>query len=518
MRRRRRRRISTGRWRRSQPFSEDLADLLILQRDDFRRMMNEGDKVLQTVADRPQGLENLVHGLYRYTFKLGQPIGDDFMMADGSAGAGFTAFIGGNTQEEDDQTDLHGLPTGGRRRPAGVRGAGRMRVSKTMLVKVIVFTVICLAFTVALGVKLANSRLFADTYDMRAEFEDATGVMKGDAVKIAGVDVGRVTGTEIKDGKAVLSFNIDKGIQLPTDSEVAIRWRNVLGQRFLYLYPGDDAEVWDEGDTVPLSHTNDVADIGEFLNRVGPILKAIDPEQANAFLDAVNTALASNEDNVRALLDAGASLASDLSERDGHIARTIGNADTIMEAFASQDDQIASIIDNLDDVSGVLARRTDDVNQLVTNFADVQDQLDELLATSSSNIDATIGSLDSVTSTLSSNQEEPGPHAAFDTGRGVELLPDNEHGANGSTCASSSSFSRMAKATTSSVNARTRTCSVARTAVGETRAAPSRSRGTTTAAPPPGMTPVRVRRARTSAHCCATPSRGTSDEAPRRPL
>jgi virulence factor Mce-like protein len=84
-----------------QPFSEDLADLLLLQRDDWRRMMNEGDKVLQTVADRPRGLENLVNGLYRYTFKLGQPIGDEFMMADGSAGAGFTAFIGGNTQDEE---------------------------------------------------------------------------------------------------------------------------------------------------------------------------------------------------------------------------------------------------------------------------------------------------------------------------------------------------------------------------------------------------------------------------------
>jgi phospholipid/cholesterol/gamma-HCH transport system substrate-binding protein len=84
-----------------QPFSEDLADILILQRDDFRRMNNEGDKVLQTIADRPQGLENLVHGLYRYVFKLGQPIGDDFMMRDGSAGAGFTAFIGGNDQEEE---------------------------------------------------------------------------------------------------------------------------------------------------------------------------------------------------------------------------------------------------------------------------------------------------------------------------------------------------------------------------------------------------------------------------------
>ncbi|MGH2698799.1 MAG: MlaD family protein, partial [Actinomycetota bacterium] len=280
-----------------------------------------------------------------------------------------------------------------------------MRVSKIMLVKVIVFTVVCIVFTVALGMKLANSRLFADTYDMKAEFEDATGVLKGDAVKIAGVDVGRVTGTGIANGKAVLTFNLDQGIRLPKDSEVAIRWRNVLGQRFVYVYPGDDDAEWAEGETIPASQTNDVADIGEFLNRVGPILKAIDPEQANAFLDAVNTALASNEENVRALLDAGSSLASDLSERDSHIARTIANADTIMEAFASQDDQIASIIDDLDNVSGVLARRTNEVNQLVTNFADVQDQLDELLTTSASNIDASIGSLDSVTNTLASNKK-----------------------------------------------------------------------------------------------------------------
>ncbi len=280
-----------------------------------------------------------------------------------------------------------------------------MRVSKLMLLKVVLFTIVCLIFTVALGVKLANSRLFADTYLMKAEFEDATGVLKGDAVKIAGVDVGRVTEAEIDGGKAVLTFNIDKHIKLPKDSEVSIRWRNVLGQRFVYVYPGDETTYWDEEDTIPSSQTTDVADIGEFLNRVGPILKAIDPEQANAFLDAVNTALVNNEKNVSTLLDAGASLAEDLSARDDEIVSLITNADIIMEAFASQDDQIANIIDDLDNVSSVLARRTDDVNQLVTNFADVQDQLDELLATSGANIDASIGSLDTVAGTLATNKK-----------------------------------------------------------------------------------------------------------------
>ena len=280
-----------------------------------------------------------------------------------------------------------------------------MRTSKIMLLKVAVFTVICVIFTVVLGVKLANSRLFADTYEMKAQFEDATGVLVGDAVKIAGVDVGRVTGTEIKGGNAVVTFSLDEGITLPRDTEVSIRWRNVLGQRFVYIFPGHDDSSWEEEDTIPVSKTNDVADIGEFLNRVGPILKAIDPEQANAFLDAMNTALQNNERNVRALLDAGSSLAGDLSERDDEIASLIRNADTIMEAFASQDDEIRNILDDLDDVSGVLARRTDDVNALVTNFADVQEQLDELLESSGSNIDDTIGSLETVATTLSTNKK-----------------------------------------------------------------------------------------------------------------
>jgi len=290
-----------------------------------------------------------------------------------------------------------------------------VRISKIMLVKVAVFTVICVIFTVALGVKLANSRLFADTYEMKAQFEDATGVLVGDAVKIAGVDVGRVTGTEIKAGKAVVAFSLDKDIRLPKDTEVSIRWRNVLGQRFVYIFPGDDDSRWQEEDTIPASQTNDVADIGEFLNRVGPILKAIDPEQANAFLDAMNTALQNNEESVRALLDAGSSLAGDLSERDDEISNLIRNADTIMEAFASQDDEIRDILDDLDNVSGVLARRTEDVNALVTNFADVQEQLDVLLETSGSNIDDTIGSLETVATTLSTNKKN--------LARSLETLP-----------------------------------------------------------------------------------------------
>jgi virulence factor Mce-like protein len=83
------------------PFANDFADLLIFNREDWDRMMDSGDKVLATIAARPGGLEDLVHGLYRYVYKLGVPIAPFFVGSDGSAGAGFAAFIGGNDQEEE---------------------------------------------------------------------------------------------------------------------------------------------------------------------------------------------------------------------------------------------------------------------------------------------------------------------------------------------------------------------------------------------------------------------------------
>jgi phospholipid/cholesterol/gamma-HCH transport system substrate-binding protein len=283
-----------------------------------------------------------------------------------------------------------------------------MNISKAMLVKVLLFAAFCLVLTVALGVKLANSRLFADTYNLSAEFEDATGVLKGDAVKLAGVDIGRVQSATMENGKAVVEFNLDKSVQLPVDSEVAIRWRNVLGQRYLYVYPGTEDKVFEEDALISSDQTRDVNDIGDFINRVGPILKAIDPEQANAFLDAVNTALSGNETQVRKLLDDGAKLAQTLGNEDEEIKGLITSADEVTGAYASQDEALGEIFDNLDDLGVVLRRRTQDINTLLVDFADVQDELRTLLVQNRGNIDSTIGGLERTLGTLSSNKKNLG--------------------------------------------------------------------------------------------------------------
>jgi ABC-type transporter Mla subunit MlaD len=151
--------------------------------------------------------------------------------------------------------------------------------------------------------------------------------------------------------------------------------------------------------------TRPPADIGEFLNRAGPILQAIHPEKANAFVDAINAALVGNEQTVRQLLDSGAVLAQELGGNDEDISRLLESADTVLAAYANQDDQIASFIDNLQQLSTDLAGDTEDINSLVENFAVVQEQLDSVLIRSRNNVDSSLRDLNTVADTVTENKK-----------------------------------------------------------------------------------------------------------------
>jgi|GEM_PF-4902556 phospholipid/cholesterol/gamma-HCH transport system substrate-binding protein len=82
------------------PFADHLSDILLVERENLDRMYVTGDKVLGTIAANSRGLANLLHGAYRYVFRLGTPIRPTVLF-DGTASAGFTNFIGGNDQEEE---------------------------------------------------------------------------------------------------------------------------------------------------------------------------------------------------------------------------------------------------------------------------------------------------------------------------------------------------------------------------------------------------------------------------------
>jgi phospholipid/cholesterol/gamma-HCH transport system substrate-binding protein len=283
-----------------------------------------------------------------------------------------------------------------------------MRTSRHELktiAKFAIFAAICMVLAIAVVIKLGNL-YFGSTSNYSAILSDATGLSKGDPVKIAGIRSGTVNSVKLQHGAAKVGFSLDKSVQMRSTTQAGLRWRNVIGQKDLYIYPGSTGRVEPTGYTIPQSQTFAGADIGAFLNAAGPLLKAINPNDANSFVQGILGALQGNEAQVTGLLGNSAQLSSALGGSDTQFGSIIDNMSQILSTLASRNGDINSLIDNLNQAGQVLAANNDNLDTAISDFGQLASQLTNLFSTNRGNLDATVNSLQSITDVLSQHHAD----------------------------------------------------------------------------------------------------------------
>lgn len=141
------------------------------------------------------------------------------------------------------------------------------RRTRADLVKLLVFIVVTTLATGLLVLTIGNIS-FGGTHDYRAVFADATGVNKGDDVRIAGVKVGTVRKVEITDRtRALITFSVKDDQSLSEATHAAIRYRNLVGQRYVALTDelAGGAHL-EPGQTIPISRTSPALDLTVLFN------------------------------------------------------------------------------------------------------------------------------------------------------------------------------------------------------------------------------------------------------------
>ena len=134
-----------------------------------------------------------------------------------------------------------------------------MRVShetRVAGVKLLIFSLVSL-FVTSVLVAIMGKLGTGDTGEYHAIFANASMVMEGDEVRVAGVPMGKVTGVEIYErDRAKVSFTFKKELALTEASRVEIRYLNVVGERYISVLQGKPgAPELDEGDTITPGET-----------------------------------------------------------------------------------------------------------------------------------------------------------------------------------------------------------------------------------------------------------------------
>jgi phospholipid/cholesterol/gamma-HCH transport system substrate-binding protein len=133
------------------------------------------------------------------------------------------------------------------------------------------FVLMGLAALVFLALKVANLSSFgnANTYSVRASFDNIGGLKVRAAVKSAGVVVGRVTaiGFDNQTFEARVDMAIDTRYRFPRDTSAKILTSGLLGDQYVGLAAGGDTKELANGDAIKITQSAVVLEnlIGQFL-------------------------------------------------------------------------------------------------------------------------------------------------------------------------------------------------------------------------------------------------------------
>ena len=214
--------------------------------------------------------------------------------------------------------------------------------TRSSLVKLIIFIVVTTMATGVLVVLIGNLT-FQSNRDYKAVFSDATGVVKGDDVRIAGVKVGSVKKIDIINRtQALVSFNVAKSSIVTKSSTATIRYRNLVGQRYISLTQGvGDLDRLPNDSTIPVSRTQPALDLSVLFNGFKPLFAALSPADINKLSAEVISVFQGEGGNFNALLQNTASITNTLADRDQVIGSLIDNLNSVLDTLAGRDKQLS---------------------------------------------------------------------------------------------------------------------------------------------------------------------------------
>lgn len=106
-----------------------------------------------------------------------------------------------------------------------------------------------------------------DGYQLKADFNRATGVNVGSDVRLSGIKVGRVAALSLDPETylARVTISVDPAVQVPSDSSLAIASEGLLGGTYLDLSPGGDEVMLRPGEQIQF--TQDAVDLVQLLGK-----------------------------------------------------------------------------------------------------------------------------------------------------------------------------------------------------------------------------------------------------------
>ncbi|MET4049684.1 ABC transporter substrate-binding protein [Rhodococcus sp. 1163] len=283
-----------------------------------------------------------------------------------------------------------------------------MRGLLAPLVKLIAFAVVTILATATLAFSIANiSGGGGETYS--AVFSDVASLNKGDEVRIAGVRVGDVKDIKIvNEREAEVEFSVTGRDWLPATVTANLRYRNLVGQRYIALEQGagEQGRKINPGETIPLEQTKPAVNLTTLFDGFRPLFTTLNADDVNKLSYQIIQVFQGESGTISELVRSTASLTNTVADKDQVIGAVITNLNTVLQTVNQHDKELDSLIVNTQQLVSGLSADREVVGSAVTSLAGLTDATAGLLEPTRPAIQGSIAALNTLATTLNNREDD----------------------------------------------------------------------------------------------------------------
>ncbi|OBB74203.1 MCE family protein [Mycobacterium sp. 852014-52144_SCH5372336] len=232
------------------------------------------------------------------------------------------------------------------------------------------------------------------TKDYTAVFADASRLKTGQSVRVAGMRVGTVNSVKLRPDKTVLvSFDADPNVRMTTGTRAAVRYLNLVGDRYLELIEGPDGTPMPPDSQIPVERTQGALDLDLLLGGLKPVIRGLNPEDVNALSASLIQIFQGQGGTLQSLLNNTSGFTSALAEHNQTIQALIDNLRTLLTTLNREGDKFSGTIDRLEKLVTELAAERDPIGTAIESLNNGSASVADLLSDARAPLAGTIDEL-----------------------------------------------------------------------------------------------------------------------------
>jgi phospholipid/cholesterol/gamma-HCH transport system substrate-binding protein len=236
-----------------------------------------------------------------------------------------------------------------------------------------------------------------------ADFSEASGLQKGNDVRVAGVKVGKVSDITLDGDKVKVSFKV-KDAWLGDRTAAAIKIKTLLGQKYLSLDPQGENAL-NPNQTIPRDRTMAPYDVLDAFRGLSQTVDNIDVQQLAKSFDTISETFANTPDDVKGALSGLSKLSDTIASRDQQLSNLLANTREVSQTLVDRDAEVQKLITDGNQLLSEISQREEAITALLNGSRELATQLQGLVDDNSKQLNPVLTQLDQLTSMLQRNQD-----------------------------------------------------------------------------------------------------------------